>query len=89
VRKIKIHAKVVMFGTLDDIQFLAVRVVSLCEPSQEVGNNSGVFVTKEEVDHIPANSQLLVIDDFVGNTWIIRIDFKTQRNEVSNKFSIK
>ena len=54
-----------------------------------VGNNSGVFVTKEEVDHIPANSQLLVIDDFVGNTWIIRIDFKTQRNEVSNKFSIK
>ena len=78
-----------MFGTTDDIQFLVGRVVSLREPSQEVGNNSRVFMTKEEVVDMPANSQLLVIDGFVGNTWIIRIDFKTQRSEVSNEFPIK
>ena len=78
-----------MFGTSDDIQFLVGRVVLLRKPSQEVGNNSRVFMTKEEVVDMSANSQLLVIDDFVGNTWIIRIDFKTQRNEVSNKLAIK
>ena len=78
-----------MFMTSDDIEFFVVRVVVLREPSQETRNNNGVFMTDKEIIDMPANSHLLVIDEFVGNARIIGVYFKTKGKKISHEFAIK
>jgi hypothetical protein len=42
----------------------------------------------EEVIDMPAYGDLLAIDDFVGNTGIVGIDFKAEGRKISNQFTI-
>jgi len=87
--EIKIHTKIDMFMTTYNVEFFIVSVISLSQPIRKGGNNGGIDVTNKEVINVSANCHLLAIDDFVGHTRVVRIDFKTQGKEVSGKFSIK
>jgi hypothetical protein len=46
-------------------------------------------MTNEKNINMPTDRHLLAVDEFVGHTRVIRIDFKTQRSKVSNEFAIK
>ena len=84
--EIKIHTKIVMFMTTDNVEFFTVSVVSLSKPIQKGGNNGGIDVTNKEVINVPANCHLLVIDDFVGHTRAIKIDSKPKERRSATSF---
>ena len=44
---------------------------------------------KEKVVDMPTHGQLFSVDNLDGNTWVIWVDLKINRDEVSNEFSIK
>jgi hypothetical protein len=67
-----------MFMTTDNIELFIFSVVLLSKPIQKRGDNRGIDMTNEKVINMPTNCQLLAVDDFVGHTRVIRIDFKTQ-----------
>ena len=78
-----------MFAPSDNVEFLIICVVSLCEPVEKCSNNIGVVMAYKEVIDVPAYHDLLAIDDFVGDTGIVGIDFETKGRNISNQFTIK
>jgi hypothetical protein len=88
-REIQIHTKVVMTGTPNVIELFS--AVSYCLESQSMKwvttAGSSCTMNKSSLCQHPVNCFPLII--FVGKTRIVRIYVKAERNEVSNKFSIK
>ncbi len=78
-----------MFVPSDNVGFLIICVVSLCEPVEKCSNNIGVNMAYKEFIDVPAYGDLLAIDDFVGNAGIVGIDFEAEGRKISNQLTIK
>ena len=78
-----------MFVPSNNVEFLVICVVLLCKPVEKCGNNIGVDMADKEAINVPAYGDLLAIDDFVGDTGIVGIDFESEGSKISNQFTIK
>ncbi len=78
-----------MFMTSNDVEFLVFGVISVSDPFDKVCNHSRVIMSNKEVINMPAHRKLFAIYHFVGNTWIIRVDCKVEREKVSHQFTIE